>query len=137
MLFNNCEGKCPQIPKMSLFKRGIPNDVLQTLRIAVQEFGPNAYQYWVDYVSSRKLQQNIHLKKRVHLLEKFNFFLNHNQPYDLLYFPESFCRSLKTSSNLFFSNGTNSVASKTLIIQMGHKVYWKGKVRHFLRLLSV
>ena len=22
-LFNNCEGKCPQIPKMSLFKRGI------------------------------------------------------------------------------------------------------------------
>ena len=23
ILFNNCEGKCPQIPKMSLFKRGI------------------------------------------------------------------------------------------------------------------
>ena len=23
MLFNNCEGKCPQNPKMSLFKRGI------------------------------------------------------------------------------------------------------------------
>ena len=42
ILFNNCEGTCPQIPKMSLFKRGIPNDVLQTLRIAVQEFGPNA-----------------------------------------------------------------------------------------------
>ena len=23
ILFNNCEGKCPQIPNMSLFKRGI------------------------------------------------------------------------------------------------------------------
>ena len=23
ILFNNCEGKCPQIPKMNLFKRGI------------------------------------------------------------------------------------------------------------------
>ena len=23
ILFNNCEGKCPQIPKMSLFKTGI------------------------------------------------------------------------------------------------------------------
>ena len=23
ILFNNCEGKCPQIPKMSLFKKGI------------------------------------------------------------------------------------------------------------------
>ena len=23
ILVNNCEGKCPQIPKMSLFKRGI------------------------------------------------------------------------------------------------------------------
>ena len=23
ILFNNCEGKCPQIPKMSLFKRRI------------------------------------------------------------------------------------------------------------------
>ena len=23
MLLNNCKGKCPQIPKMSLFKKGI------------------------------------------------------------------------------------------------------------------
>ena len=23
ILFNNCEGKCPQIPKMNLFKKGI------------------------------------------------------------------------------------------------------------------
>ena len=23
VFFNNCEGKCPQIPKMNLFKRGI------------------------------------------------------------------------------------------------------------------
>ena len=51
--------------------------------------------YQIDYVSSRKLKQNIHLKKRVQLLGKINFFLNHSQPYGLLQSRESFCRGLK------------------------------------------
>ena len=42
--------------------------------------------------------------------------------------------ALKTSSNPFFSNGANLVASKNwkFIIHMGKRVYWKGKVRYFM-----
>ena len=61
ILFNNCEGGCPKI--FVYLKGEFEYDVLQTLRIAVQEFSPYPlYQYWVDYVFSTKLNQNIPLK---------------------------------------------------------------------------
>ena len=40
ILFNNCEGKCLQIPKMSYLKEEFEYDVLQTLHTAIQEFSP-------------------------------------------------------------------------------------------------
>ena len=135
MLFNNCQGNCPQIPKMSLFKRGIPKRCFTDVPYGSSGIYSKSELVLDTLRILKKVEAKyIHLKKRVHLLGKFNFFLNHSQLYGLLEFRESFCRSLKTSSNPFFSNGANSVASKNwkLIIHMGKRVYWKGKVRHFI-----